>query len=375
MNITHMVENLARGGLERVVLDLIGRQHQAGHRCQVVCLYDEGVQAGELREMGVPITACNKRSGPDLRALGQARSLIARHRTDILHTHNAMAHYQGVVAELGLGVAGVINTRHGMDNQTGAGRHERRKQWLYRQTLRRTDAVVCVCEAAHRDAVARGTVPATKTRVVPNGIGVEAFAPASAAMRARLHQILDLPDAVRILGNVGRLNWAKDQAGLIRAFARVHAQRPDTALVLIGDGALRSSLEQLSAEQGVSGAVRFLGDRNDVPLLLQGLDLFVLSSLSEGYSIALLEASAAALPIVATDVGGNREIVHHDVTGQVVPVSNPAALAQALLTLLDDQPQAQAYGRAAREWVHQYGSLQTMAARYEDLYRSQLACA
>jgi glycosyltransferase involved in cell wall biosynthesis len=364
VNITHVVENLNRGGLERMVLDLVQRQQQQGHQCQVVCLYETGSLAHELDAAGIPVIACNKGRGIDLRALARARWAIDRHATDILHTHNAVAHYQAVLASCGLRMLRTLNTRHGM----GAGQRTGRKEWLYRRSLARTDIVVTVCEAARRNGISRGMLPQDMTRVVPNGIAVERFRPASGPMRHQLLEMLGLPDDAFLIGNVGRLNWTKDQAGLIRAFRLIHAQHPSATLLLIGDGELRADLEQCATEEGVRHAVHFLGDRNDVRDLLQGLDLFVLSSASEGYSMALLEACAVALPIVATDVGGNGEIIYSGRTGQLVPPGDPDALAEAMLSLLDNPHRASTYGHAARAWVEKHGSLEAMAVRYERLY-------
>lgn len=366
MNITHVVENLNRGGLERMVLDLVKLQQRQGHECQVVCLYETGSLAHELDAVGIPVTACNKGRGIDLRALARARWAIDRHETDVLHTHNAVAHYQAVLASCGLDVLRIVNTRHGM----GAGQRTGRKEWLYRRALTRTDLVVTVCEAARQNGIARGMLPPSMTRVVPNGIAVERFSPASSAMRRHVTQMLGLPQDTLMIGNVGRLNWTKDQAGLIKAFRQVHARHANAALLLIGDGELRSTLEQCAENEDVRECVHFLGDRNDVRELLQGLQLFVLSSASEGYSMALLEACAVALPIVATDVGGNGEIIQSGRTGQLVPAGDADALAEAMLLLLDDASRAANYGRAARAWVEKHGSLEAMADRYEHLYQA-----
>jgi glycosyltransferase involved in cell wall biosynthesis len=365
VNITHFVENLNRGGLERMVLELVKIQHRQGHRCQVVCLYEEGTLAHELAALGIPVHACGKRQGLDLRALVRARRRISAHATDVLHTHNAVAHYQAVLATCGLGLRLIVNTRHGM----GSNRRAARREWFYRRALARTDAVVTVCEAARRDAIQRGIVPPEKARVVPNGIPLASFQPASEAMRQSLRQQLGVAATTRVIGTVGRLNWAKDQAGLIRAFRLLRERQPDAVLVLIGDGELRGALQQTAHDEGVADSVHFLGDRNDVRELLQGLDLFVLSSVSEGYSMALLEACAVALPIVATDVGGNGEIVRDGETGRLVPASDAAALAAGMLALLERPAQAAAMAQAARAWVETHGSLETMAARYADLYR------
>jgi glycosyltransferase involved in cell wall biosynthesis len=231
-----------------------------------------------------------------------------------------------------------------------------------------THTVALVCEAARRAAIERGIAPAEKAVVVPNGIRVESFDIASSRAREQLRQMLALPAQTQVIGTVGRLNWTKDQAGLIRAFRLVHDRQPSTALVLIGDGELRAELEQCAAAEGIADAVHFLGDRSDVRTLLQGLDVFVLSSLSEGYSMALLEACAVRLPIIATDVGGNGEIIRDGSTGVLVPPSDPSALAQAIVGLLQQPARAQALADAARVWVRTEGSLEAMAERYAGLY-------
>ena len=371
MNITHVVENLNRGGLERVVLDLVKLQRQQGHRCQVVCLFERGALAHELDAAGIPVHACDKRRGFDLKALSHVRRLIREHHTEVLHSHNAVAHYLAVLASLGLGVDKLINTRHGM----GGMQRWNRAEMLYRASLARTDAVAMVCEAACNGAIEHGLVPRRKLRVVPNGLRVQEFTVASPAARERLRQALGLPSQTRLVGTVGRLNWAKDQASLIRAFRRVHAQLPDSALVLVGDGSLRPELEACARDEGLAGAVHFLGDRNDVRELLQGLDVFALSSVSEGYSMALLEASATALAIVATDVGGNREIVQHGVTGSIVPARDVEALALAILGLLRNPEHAARLGSAARAMMEASGSLEAMALRYAALYESRRPAA
>lgn len=365
MNITHFVENLNRGGLERMVIDLAKEQHRKGSKVQVVCLFERGSMVDELDRLGIPVFACHKQPGLDLLALGRARDFMQKHRTEVLHTHNAVAHYQAVLASAGMGIRQVVNTRHGMGGQNQKGS---RREWLFRRAMKATDAVVAVCEAARRDAVSRGIAPASKTCVVPNGLALDGFDVASDAMHERLARMIGVPAGTRIIGTVGRLNWAKDQASLVRAFRILRESRRDTALVLIGDGELRETLRAAAFDEGVAGCVHFLGDRNDVRELLQGLDLFVLSSVTEGYSMALLEACATGLPIVATDVGGNAEIVADEATGRIVPACDPQALAAAMVAMLHESRRAWTLGRAARTWVETHGTLATMSARYGRLY-------
>lgn len=364
MTVVHVVENLNRGGLERVVIDLIRAQRAMGMRCRVICLFGQGPLAAELLADGVDVQACGKRRGVDLRALLRMRALLGQEPGAILHTHNAAAHYYAVLAAVGLPKRRVVNTCHSMMAGEAAGR----RRWLYRHAMRLTDVCVAVCEAARLQLQVQGVRPRTRLVSIPNGIQLGRFQPASAGSRRQLAEVLGLPPGTALIGTVGRLNPVKDQASLIRAFRRVHDAMPATALLLIGDGSERAALAAVAHAEGVYGSVHFLGDRADVGVLLQGLDLFAMSSVSEGYSIALLEASAAGLPIVATDVGGNAEIVQNAVSGRLVPASDPAALAAAILAILGDRDLAASMGLAGRAWALEQGSFRNMAERYAGIY-------
>ena len=364
LSITHFVENMERGGLERAVIDLIAAQREAGHECRLVCLFDRGILADELSASGVSVEICDKRPGADLRALRRARDLLRG--GGVLHTHNAAAHYHAVLASAGLPLQRVVNTRHGM----GESNPRSRRDWLYRRSMLRTDYAVAVCETARLHLQDSGVSPRSALLAIPNGIRTEGFRAADGSASAWLRNELALPPHSRIIGTVGRLEPVKDQANLIRAFRKVRQTVPEAALVLVGDGALRAELEAIAAAEGVAEATRFLGDRSDVAQLLQGMDVFALSSVSEGYSIALLEACAAQLPIVATDVGGNREIVRDRRNGLLVPARNADALAAALAELLSSPAYAATMGQVGRQWVTQEGSFRTMASRYEVLYRN-----
>lgn len=366
MRITHAVENLNRGGLERVVIDLASAQAAAGHDCQVVCLFEAGTLAPELMARGIRVVACGKRDGADARALWRLRRALAAQRPDVLHSHNDTPHYYAMVAALGLGLRCVVNTRHGMGADSPASRRER----LFRQSMRLADVSVAVSEAAGRRLANAGLVAARKIRVLPNGIHAGAFRPRDPRLRQQLATRLGLPPDTQLIGFVGRLNWAKDLPTMVAAFAQLCAHRSDAALVLAGDGEERTGIEAAIADAGIGNRVFLLGDRSDVPALLPAFSIFAMSSVSEGYSIALLEACASALPIVATRIGGNSEIVADGVNGLIVPPSNPGALAAALGRLLDDPGLAERMGRAGRAWLLDNATFDVMASRYLDLYAS-----
>lgn len=364
MNIIHFVENLERGGLERTVIDLVGAQREAGHQCRVICLYRRGALAPELIAQGVVVDECGKRNGFDIAALLRARRFLKQSPGAVLHTHNATTHYHAVLASMRLPLSRIVNTRHGM----GAADRSSRLEWLYRRSVRHTDYVVAVCEAAREHFSMDGVRPRLGLLCIPNGIRVEKFCSSNAQARSDLAARLGLAIGSRIIGTVGRLQPVKDQDNLLEAFARTRQAIPSAALAVIGDGPLRDALERRAAELGIADSVRFLGDRNDVHELLAGLDIFALSSVSEGYSVALLEACAAGLPIVATDVGGNHEIVRDGVNGRLVPARDPDALSKALIGLLQAPERAAEMAGAGRQWALAEASFRTMAARYLALY-------
>jgi glycosyltransferase involved in cell wall biosynthesis len=363
MKILHLVESLERGGLERVVVNLALAQHASGHAVGVICLFREGALAAELTAAGVRVTCAGKSSSLDWRALRHVRRELAALDVDVLHTHNAMANYYGVLAALGTGVR-IVNTRHGMGSTSGLTLTDR----LFRISLVRTAAVVAVCEHARRHFVAAGVVPARLVGVVLNGIQVANFSAASPATRASARIALGIPEDAYVIGTVGRLNWAKDHALLLDAFALLRQQRPESRLVVIGDGGLREALYAHAARAGIAELVTFAGDRADVPKLLPAFDVFALTSVTEGYSIALLEAAAAALPVVASDVGGNREIVQDGVSGTIVRERTPESFARAIAELAASSEHRAQMGRNARRWAEEFASVASMAESYASLY-------
>jgi glycosyltransferase involved in cell wall biosynthesis len=362
MKILHVVESLERGGLERVVISLAVAQRAAGHDVEVNCLFREGLLADELRAAGVALRCAGKRSGIDLPALRRLRAHARALGAGVVHSHNAVSNYYAAAALLGTGIT-LVNTRHGM----GAGAAARKEQ-LYRFSLRRTAAVAAVCEAARHSFVAEGLAPAAKLHVVRNGIELAGFParPDRVAARARL----GLAERDFVVGTVGRLNPAKNHARLVDAFAQLRAGHPGCRLVIIGGGPQQAALAQQVGALGLDEAVVLAGDRGDVPALLPAFDVFALSSDTEGYSVALLEAGASSLPCVVSDVGGNAEIVQSGVTGSVVSEPSPAAFAAAFWQLAADAGLRRGMGEAARKWVEEHGSVTAMARAYENFYEA-----
>lgn len=364
MNIVHLVESLDTGGLERVVVSLANAQRKQGHAMTVVCLFHGGELAAELRALGIDVVLCHKRKGLDWRAVRTIRDTLRGTAADVLHTHNPVPHYYGVLAAIGMGVGCKLNTRHGM----GMFPFSWKRELLYRLAMFGSDYGVAVCKAAQINFQHKGIIPVSKGRCIPNGIELDSFARRTSTAKSQLLADLGRTGEPLVFGIVGRLNAAKDHACLLQAMALLVKQRTDVHLVVVGDGECRGELEEMALSLGLTQFVTFLGRRDDVSHLLTAFDVFVLSSRTEGYSLALVEAAATALPIIATNVGGNGEIVTDGVTGRLIEKEDPRALCDAMLQLAGDLELRVAMGSAGRVWALQVGSLDAMARAYENLF-------
>lgn len=363
--IVHVLDSLDLGGQETMVLALSTLQVRCGHAVRIACLWREGDLAAQARAAGVDVVCAHKQPGLDVWALLRLRGLITSWHPDVLHTHDVMSHYYGVAACLGRRPRTIVNTRHGYAKGNPQARDER----FYRQAMLRSDHGVGVSRSLKDYFVASGLIPADKAHAIANGIDVSRFHARSSDAARALRVSLGLPPDAVTFGSVGRLNEVKRQVDLLHALRLRLDAGDDACLMIAGEGPMRAELECVRDELGLSERVRLLGARSDVPQVLSALDVFVLCSRSEGYSMALVEASAAALPIIATAVGGNAEIVQHEVTGVIVPAMDVPALAAAMGQLGRDADRRQAMGERGRAWALREGSVQAMATAYEALYR------
>jgi glycosyltransferase involved in cell wall biosynthesis len=367
MRITQIVETLERGGLERVVVDLCKGLAGEQHDVDVVCLFRRGVLADELESSGIQVSVLHKADGIDLRCAGALRKHLARRRPNVVHSHNAMAGYYSRFTALGALSARWINTRHGMGALSGRSRKER----LYRACVRYYDRIAFVCEAARREFMAAGVVGSERSIVLHNGINTSRWGYATAEHRAMCRARLGIAADALVVGSVGRLNWAKNYGSLVRTYQEVFPNPASSdRLVLVGEGEERGTIERAAAEAGIGSKVLLLGDRSDVTELLPGFDIFACSSKTEGYSMALLEAATCGLPVVATAVGGNAEIVRHGESGYIVTYDDSRAFAASLRLLANDPALRRRFGENARSWALRNAGIRQMIERHLDAYRA-----
>ena len=355
LRVVHLLLTMDVGGLERVALDLVRFSDRERFEARILCLREAGQLAPEAEKMGVPVEALGARGLLD--GLPRLVRRLRELRPTVLHTHNPGSHRVGVLARLAARIPRLVHTKHGRNNPE-IPRNVVLNRWLSRFS----DVVVAVSEDAARVAIEIERVPAAKVRVIHNGI--ELGVPLDSSVWGGWS-----PRAI----TVARLDPVKDQATMLRAVRLVVDQCPDFHLDLVGDGPSRDGLEALRVELGLQQHVSFLGYRTDVAQLLRRPQVFLLSSISEGVSLTLLEAMAAGLPIVSTDVGGCREVVSQGVTGILVSPRRAEELAAAVLSLVNSQTQATAMGAAGRLRAEERFNLRATVERYQDLYAGLLA--
>jgi sugar transferase (PEP-CTERM/EpsH1 system associated) len=368
IRVAHVVHSLAVGGLENGVVNLVTAP-ASGIRHSIVCLTTAGPLSARVGR-AVDVVAIGKTNGHDPAAFVRLVRQLRRLAPDIVHSRN-WATFDAVLAARLAGVSVVIHGEHGRDISDPDGLHARRNRIrrLCGPLVRR---FVAVSQDLHRWLVEHVRIPARKVVQICNGVDTERFAPGTGGHdRSSIGRGPDQP----ILGTVARLDPVKDQATLIRAFALTLREHPRATLVIVGDGPCRADLQRLTATLGLEPHVRFLGERQDVAELLRSMDLFVLPSIAEGISNTVLEAMATGLPIVATRVGGNRELIEEGVNGCLVPKGDHVALASALGAYLGDDTLRMLHAKSSRQRAVEVFNLDHMRQAYRDLYVASMSGA
>jgi len=304
----------------------------------------------------------------DLRALVGLHRLMRAWRPAIVHTHTAKAGILGRLAARAAGVPTVVHTYHG---HVLRGYFSPAKtalfRWLETRLATHADALVAVSDSVKTDLVDLGIARADKIRVVPLGLDLAHLA--GALPRGALRREAGIPETAPLVGMVGRLVPIKDAPTFLRAARIVAEERADARFALVGDGEERKALESLCRELGLDGKVTFFGWKRDLAAVYGDLDVVVNASRNEGTPVALIEALAAARPVVATRVGGTPDLLGEDERGRLVPPGEPSALARAVLETLDQSEAARARARAGREHVLARHSADRLVRDVDALYR------
>jgi glycosyltransferase involved in cell wall biosynthesis len=363
LRVEMILPTLATAGMEVMASRLTRGLASRGHDVGITCIESGGPLADELRGEGYRISLV---AAPGLSTNFRARALetwLAKRAPDVVHVHSG-AWSKGACAAKRAGVPRVIHTEHGLLD---------REPWysgaLKRWAARHTDSIAAVSDALRHYLTDDVRIDPRKVATVANGVLTERFAPLPRS--GALRDLVGMPGDAPIIGHVAGLKPVKDQRLLIDAFALVNAALPETRLVIVGEGPLRSMLEEQAGALGLAHVVHLIGEVTDPAPLYREFDLFVLCSKAEGTSMSILESMASGVPVVATAVGGTPDVLAGGACGVLVPPGDREALANGITRLLRDPRSRREFGVAGRRRVEERYSEEAMIDAYEALYTTR----
>jgi glycosyltransferase involved in cell wall biosynthesis len=371
LNVLHFTNVSARGGAEEHILTLLRGMDRARFRLYLAC----PPAAAELLAADLPadveLVPLSLRHPKDVGAAMRLAETLRRRRIHILHSHLFYSSLFASPVGRACGVPLIVETPH-VRELWRRGRLKR-SYVVDRLAARFVDRFIAVSQANARYLIDEKRLPAHKVVVIENGCDLRRFAPSGTATTVR--QELGLGARDRVLLVVGRLEPQKGHRVLLDALAAIRAEADAVCLVCVGEGGERPALEAQAARLGLSGAVRFVGFRSDVPRWLAAADVVVLPSFYEGLPLAAMEALAASRPVVATSVDGTPEVVVDGQTGLTVPPGDRVALAAAICRLLRDPLLARRLGQAGRRWVEERFAEERQVSLTERLYAGPFPAA
>ncbi|MGQ8364669.1 glycosyltransferase [Glaciecola sp. 1036] len=365
VNILHVTYDMQIGGTETVIKNIISSTDSNQYSHSIFCIEDKmGPWGRELNEAGIPVFMGNRQPGFDRLLIKKIRRLITSEKIDVVHCHQYTPWVYGCLAALGK-KAKVIFTEHGRFHpDSSSWKRNLINPWL----ARATNHITSISKATKLALVEFENIPIERINVIYNGIDPLYPDPMQSEKFRLDHQVH--PNDI-LLGTVARLDPIKNQLMMLEAFALASNEFSKMTLVIVGDGQMRDALEKKVESLGIKEKVIFTGYINNPINILMAIDVFLLSSLSEGTSMTLLEAMSLAKPCVVTDAGGNPEVIKDCETGFVTPNEDGVLFAQGITKLVQSPELIQAYGQAAKKRFDDYFSSQKMASEYQILYGSK----
>ena len=361
--VMHLLSSFEVGGAETVALEVGRRMDRSAFRVLSCSLTGPGPMESRFLEAGIQPLSLRRSKlmrGLDPLLVWRLAALCRRERVEVLHCHNSFPKLYGIMATRFVPGALVVATQHAiwLDGTTD------KPDVLARLTNPFVTHFVAVADGVLRAGITRGDIRSDRATVIHNGVDVKRFAPLAAPAPSK---------GTVVVGCVARLSHEKRHALLMRAVKEVSRGCPEVRLHLVGDGALRQTLETEARRLDFADSVEFFGTRSDIPELLRSMDIFALASSTEGLPLTVLEAMASGLPVVATKVGALEEVVDHGRNGFLVPPEDPAALAAAIARLVKDQDLRRRMGQAGRQIAVERFDISAAVRKHEDLYLRLLA--
>lgn len=361
MNIVHLVSAGVIGGAEKIALQLAASQHEMGNSVEIWFLFNGGPIMVEAERRGLKARNCGMRNGWDMLGALALRRQLSQHRPDVIHVHTfSIGFFVGLMLRK---QAVIVQHEHGCISSSDGWRRKL-NNIILRRVVHQADAYIAVSEATKRTLIKTLHIRSDAIRMIPNGVDLSLFEPGRD--RRGKKRELGIPDSSLIVGSVGRLVKEKGMDNFLQVAAIIHRQLPDVRFVIAGDGPCRPELTSLIDELKLANFVTLLGMRSDVPELLRTFDLFAMTSNRESFGIALVEAMASGVPVLAFGVDGIPEIINEQ-CGVLVSPGDVEGLASAAISLLRDSARRSMIAGACRRRAEEYG-MQASAAQVNRLY-------
>ena len=363
--VLHLINSFEIGGTERQAVELIKRLNPEQYDVRVAALRNRGPFYGEIEDRfpnvpEFPLTSFYNLNAA--RQLARLRALMARERIDILHAHDFYAAVIGSAAARLAGVRVVACQRHLKLSERMV--HE----WGTRLIHRLAHRILVNSEAIRAHILSRDKTHASKIVVIKNGISPLACSSEKRGLHDDLCRELQVTNDSKLIGVVARLQPVKGHKFFVEAAARVIYKEPEAQFVLAGGGPLRRDIEGQAARLGIKDRLHLLGDRTDVARLVASLDLLVLASMHEGLPNAVMEAMAAGVPVVATAVGGTKELIIDGETGYLVPPADADSLAGRITFALANETESMRIAARGRQFINKEFGMERMVESVETLY-------
>ena len=367
IKLIHAVFSLDTGGLEKLLVEMLKRLDRDFFDVSVYCLTEEGAVSKEIERLGLKIRYFNKQDGICYKLPFKIARFLKAEKADLIHTHDSSANFYGGIAARLAGVNVILNTEHG-----GIYFESNRKKAINRFLTALNTKQICVSESIKKDLESM-KVSNRRLITINNGIDLKIFEPAVDKLYKR--KSMGVRENDFVITNVGRFSREKNQRLLLDAAQDILEVIPNAKIVFVGDGELKEQLEDKAKAKGLAGRVFFLGTRNDVPEILKASDCFVNCSVSESFGLAIVEAMAAGMPVIATDVGGVKEIITNNETGILIKADDKEALIKAVLRIRDDVAYRTEIIKNAKERANKRYNIDNMVQEYSNLYKEVLRVA
>lgn len=367
IHVVHVVQSLDVGGMENGVVNIANKIDKNIFKLSICCLSHIGTLEHKITDNHISLFSMNWEKGLQFALFLDLAKEFKKRDINIVHTHGWLSFLYGSIAGKIAGIPVLINGEHGTFNL-----NKKRRIFVYRLLSLFVNKFITVSSSLRKELVDKIKISSDKIIVIPNGVDTERYHSINMEEVINRKNRIGIPMSSRVIGSVGRLEPVKNYEMLINAFSEISHEFPMLYMLLVGDGSRMEKLEKLAWDLGLSNKICFLGQVNNTQDFIPLMDIFILTSYSEGMSNTILEAMSCSKPIIATDVGGNRELILEGKNGLLIGSGNVNELVVAIKSILMDDNKISSFGINSRIEVENNHSIDTMVLKYQNVYMDSI---